>query len=151
MPRERRERPHAACFAFSSELRSLACPQGITVGGWRIESSEDHILGSRELLLLSTRLGNPYQSQFEVPFCVPGSLGSLKPCSCGSALVMGVRMVRCHTRLVACALLTEPLRVLLSRSICPRACLVTTGCSWSTSRLALGCDLTWAVRSCSGC
>ena len=43
---------------------------------------------------LSTRLGNPYQSRYEVPFCVPGSLGSLKPCACGSALVMGVRMVR---------------------------------------------------------
>ena len=70
--------------------------QGVVVGGWRIESSEDHILDSRELLLLSTRLGNPYQSQYEVPFCVPGSLGSLKPCSCGSALVMGVRMVRCY-------------------------------------------------------
>ena len=46
------------------------------------------------VLQLSTRLGNPYQSDYEVPFCVPGSVGSLKPCACGSALVMGVRMVR---------------------------------------------------------
>ena len=66
--------------------------EGIQVKGWRIETYDSHILGARDLLLLSTKLGNPYQSSFEIPFFVPGSLGSLKPCSCGSALVMGVRM-----------------------------------------------------------
>lgn len=45
-------------------------------------------------LQLSTKLGNPYQSNYAMPYCVPGSLGTLKPCACGSALVMGVRMVR---------------------------------------------------------
>ena len=97
---------------------------------------------------LSTRLGNPYQSRYEVPFCVPGSLGSLKPCACGSALVMGVRMVRAPGPAPPrTAPLTGPRR----RSIFPRGCSGRTGCSWRTRRAARACASRWAGPCCSGC
>ena len=86
-------------MASAAELRDAGAAllrdgtrDGVAVNGWRIDANDSHILGARDLLLLSTKLGNPYQSSYEIPFFVPGSLGSLKPCSCGSALVMGVRM-----------------------------------------------------------
>ena len=47
-----------------------------------------------ELLALARRLADPYTpgDTQSLPFCVHGATRSLKPCVCGSALVMGVRM-----------------------------------------------------------
>jgi WD40 repeat protein len=78
--------------AGSRFTASSGARESVTAGGWRIEGSEGPILGLPGLLALSKKLGNPYQSEYPLAFCVPGSLGTLKPCSCGSALVMGVRM-----------------------------------------------------------
>ena len=63
-------------------------------GGWAFSSHTAPISGFSELLCLGRRLADPYaagdvQSH---PFCVHGASRSLKPCMCGSALVMGIRM-----------------------------------------------------------
>ena len=64
------------------------------VHGWSFESVCSSIDGQPELLSLSRRLADPYtpgEAQ-TLPFCVHGATRSLKPCMCGSALVLGVRM-----------------------------------------------------------
>ena len=62
--------------------------------GWTFSSTRRPISGAPALLALGRRLADPYSSgEAQVsPFCVHGATRSLKPCMCGSALVMGVRM-----------------------------------------------------------
>ncbi|KAL1521447.1 hypothetical protein AB1Y20_021111 [Prymnesium parvum] len=63
--------------------------------GWAFRSHSSHISGNAALLSLSRELSDPYAPPGEPPthpFCVHGSTRSLKPCMCGSALVMGVNM-----------------------------------------------------------
>ena len=61
--------------------------------GWEFRSSSGPISGVHELLALSRVLADPYPGDGQpLPFCVHGATRSLKPCTCGSALVMGVRM-----------------------------------------------------------
>ena len=62
--------------------------------GWRFRSATGPISGASELLALARRLADPYTpgDAQSLPFCVHGATHSLKPCVCGSALVMGVRM-----------------------------------------------------------
>ena len=60
--------------------------------GWSFEEGTGTISGNSGLLSLGRRLSNPYSAGDTLPFCVHGATRSLKPCTCGSALVMGVRM-----------------------------------------------------------
>ena len=62
--------------------------------GWSFSSNTSHISGKSGLLALSRRLSDPYTpgDGQSLPFCVQGSTRSLKPCTCGSALVMGLEM-----------------------------------------------------------
>ena len=62
--------------------------------GWRFRSATGPISGASELLALARRLADPYTpgDTQSLPFCVHGATRSLKPCVCGSALVMGMRM-----------------------------------------------------------
>ena len=65
-----------------------------SVSGWEFSSTSGPISGAPQLLALGRRLADPYvdgDAQMS-PFCVHGATRSLKPCMCGSALVMGVRM-----------------------------------------------------------
>lgn len=64
------------------------------MGGWTFSASSGSIDGAPQLFSLGRRLADPYapgDAQL-LPFCVHGATRSLKPCMCGSALVMGVRM-----------------------------------------------------------
>ena len=68
-----------------------------TVNGWSFSCESSHISGNPGLLALSRELADPYVPAGEAavhPFCVHGSSRSLKPCMCGSALVMGINMHR---------------------------------------------------------
>ena len=61
---------------------------------WNFTSTSGPIDGIPRLVALSRRLADPYSSgeaQLR-PFCVHGATRSLKPCLCGSALVMGINM-----------------------------------------------------------
>ena len=61
--------------------------------GWEFRTSSGPISGVHQLLALSRVLADPYPGDGQpLPFCVHGATRSLKPCTCGSALVMGVRM-----------------------------------------------------------
>ena len=64
--------------------------------GWEFRSVSAPISGVHKLLALGRQLANPYDDSegdgVPLPFCVHGATRSLKPCTCGSALVMGVRM-----------------------------------------------------------
>ena len=64
------------------------------LNGWEFCASKRPISGAHALLALGRRLADPYSAgDAQVsPFCVHGATRSLKPCMCGSALVMGVRM-----------------------------------------------------------
>jgi len=65
------------------------------LNGWNFSYASAAISGLDSLLALSRRLADPYspgEAQCR-PFCVHGGVTrSLKPCACGSALVMGVPM-----------------------------------------------------------
>ena len=62
--------------------------------GWSFKATSLPIDGAPALLALGRRLADPYSAGDAQtnPFCVHGATRSLKPCMCGSALVMGVRM-----------------------------------------------------------
>jgi hypothetical protein len=64
--------------------------------GWEFRSVSAPISGVHKLLALGRQLSSPYADNegdgAPLPFCVHGATRSLKPCTCGSALVMGVRM-----------------------------------------------------------
>jgi hypothetical protein len=62
--------------------------------GWHFEASTLPISGAPQLLALARGLADPYAPGEAAvhPFCVHGATRSLKPCVCGSALVMGVKM-----------------------------------------------------------
>ena len=65
-----------------------------TIHGWNFFSRDGPIDGIPRLVSLSRRLADPYSpdEQQNRPFCVHGATRSLKPCLCGSALVMGINM-----------------------------------------------------------
>ena len=67
---------------------------GTEMRGWQFRSTMSSISGAPQLLALGRHLADPYSSgeSQQTPFCVHGASRSLKPCMCGSALVMGVRM-----------------------------------------------------------
>ena len=69
-------------------------PSEYSYRGWRFRASTGPISGAPELLALGRRLTDPFSPGEEsvAPFCVHGATRSLRPCVCGSALVMGVRM-----------------------------------------------------------
>ena len=64
--------------------------------GWEFRCVSAPISGVHKLLALGRQLASPYVDSEDagapLPFCVHGATRSLKPCTCGSALVMGVRM-----------------------------------------------------------
>ena len=76
-------------------LGSVHMPRdSFSASGWAFASASGPIDGTPQLLALGRRLSDPYSpgdAQI-TPFCVHGATRSLKPCMCGSALVMGVRM-----------------------------------------------------------
>ena len=86
----------ATCPAASRDAMARAsADKPDTVGGWSFSAESSHISGNPGLLALSRELSDPYVPVVEAavhPFCVHGSTRSLKPCMCGSALVMGVNM-----------------------------------------------------------
>ena len=49
--------------------------QGVVVGGWRVESSEDHILDSRELLLVRSLAPLPPPGAAVLTPCTPAPRG----------------------------------------------------------------------------
>ena len=65
-----------------------------TADGWRFSATTSTISGAPQLLALARHLADPFTPGEAAvnPFCVHGATRSLRPCVCGSALVMGVRM-----------------------------------------------------------
>lgn len=65
-----------------------------TQGEWTFEATLAPIAARHKLLALARRLADPYApgDTAPYPYCVKGATRSLKPCTCGSALVMGVKM-----------------------------------------------------------
>ena len=62
--------------------------------GWRFRACAGPISGAPALLAMARGLSDPFTPGEAAisPFCVHGATRSLRPCVCGSALVMGVRM-----------------------------------------------------------
>ncbi len=65
----------------------------IAHSGWEFQCVQAPIFSTNQLFLLGRQLANPHSNTGDlIPFCVHGATRSLKPCTCGAALVMGVRM-----------------------------------------------------------
>ena len=65
----------------------------IAHSGWEFRCVQAPIFSTNQLFLLGRQLANPHSNTGDlIPFCVHGATRSLKPCTCGAALVMGVRM-----------------------------------------------------------